>query len=82
MTSIPKKNKWASGPKGGKSVSAAKPPSTKSVRRWRVQGQGLVEYAMLIALIVIVALVMVAFLGDVVSNGMYSRINSGFPSPP
>jgi hypothetical protein len=41
-----------------------------------------VEYAMLIALIVIVAIVMVAFLGDVVSNGMYSRINSGFPSPP
>jgi hypothetical protein len=41
-----------------------------------------VEYAMLIALIVIVAIIMVAFLGDVVSYGMYSRINSGFPSPP
>jgi hypothetical protein len=37
---------------------------------------------MLIALIVIVAIVMVAFLGDVVSNGMYSRISSGLPNPP
>ena len=63
-------------------MSAAKPPSTKRVRWWRVQGQGLVEYALIIALIVIVAIIGIAFLGDAVTNGMYSKISSGFPNPP
>jgi Flp pilus assembly pilin Flp len=62
-------------------VSAAKPPWKDRIRRWRVNGQGLVEYAMIIALVVIVAIVMVTLLGDIVANGMYSRIQSGLPNP-
>jgi Flp pilus assembly pilin Flp len=62
-------------------VSAARPPWKDLIRRWRVDGQGLVEYAMIIALVVIVAIVMVTLLGDIVANGMYSRIQSGLPNP-
>jgi len=53
----------------------------RNKRRWRVDGQGLVEYALILALIAIVVIVMVTFLGTVVSTNMYSKITSGFPNP-
>lgn len=68
-------------PERGFIMGAAKSPGAKSVGRWRVLGQGLAEYALILALLVIVAILMVTYLGDVVSNGMYSRISSGLPGP-
>jgi len=62
-------------------VNAARPQMQRNKRRWRVDGQGLVEYALILALIAIVVIVMVTFLGTVVSTNMYSKITSGFPNP-
>ena len=42
----------------------------------RDRGQGLVEYAMIIAMIVIVVIVMLTFLGDMVFVNYYSKIGS------
>ncbi len=40
------------------------------------RGQGLVEYAMIIAMIVIVVILMLSFLGTVVFVNYYSKIGS------
>jgi pilus assembly protein Flp/PilA len=45
------------------------------------EGQGLVEYALLLVLIVAVVLLAVVALGPLVAN-MYSKIVNDFPSPP
>ena len=42
------------------------------------QGQGMVEYALLIALLAIVVVFMIVIMGTAVS-GMYSFITSSFP---
>ena len=42
------------------------------------RGQGMVEYALLIALLAIVVVVMIEVMGTAVSN-MYSNIVGGFP---
>ena len=42
------------------------------------QGQGMVEYALLIALLAIVVVFMIVVMGTAVSN-MYSFITSSFP---
>ncbi len=41
-------------------------------------GQGMVEYALLIALLAIVVIVLIEVMGTAVSN-MYSHIRSAFP---
>ena len=43
------------------------------------EGQGLVEYALLLVLVVAVVLLAVVALGPIVAN-MYSKIVTGFPS--
>ena len=42
-------------------------------------GQGLVEYALLLALIAIVIIVILTSIGLIVSENMYSQISNGFP---
>jgi Flp pilus assembly pilin Flp len=74
-------NSWAAGLKGGYTVSAGRLPGSKAVRRWRVRGQGLVEYAMIITMMVIVMIAILTFLGQTVFNDMYSRIGSALPGP-
>ena len=62
-------------------MSAARPRKRFDRELWRARGQGLVEYAMILVMVAIVVLVMVAFIGQIVSTEMYSRISSGFPNP-
>jgi Flp pilus assembly pilin Flp len=42
-------------------------------------GQGLVEYALILGLVVIIVVVVVSLLGPQVGN-MFSEVTSGFPS--
>ena len=44
-----------------------------------LKGQGLVEYALILALIAIVAIVILTSIGLIVSEDMYSQISGGFP---
>jgi Flp pilus assembly pilin Flp len=46
------------------------------LKQWRGRGQGLVEYAMIIALIVIVVIIMLSTLGGIVFVNYYSKIGS------
>jgi Flp pilus assembly pilin Flp len=62
--------------KGGNNVSAAKPLKI-DWRQWRERGQGLVEYAMILAMIAIVILAILTYLGTVVQVNLYSKIGSG-----
>ena len=57
-------------------MSAAKPRRI-DWRQWRERGQGLVEYAMILALIAIVILAILTYLGSVVQTSLYSKIGSG-----
>ena len=54
--------------------------SKAKLREWLGRGQGLVEYALLLALLVIVIVVIMAWLGDVVFVNYYSKIGSGMTS--
>lgn len=62
-------------------MSAATPHNKRSWRNWRIRGQGLVEYSMIILFMAIVMIVIVGFIGQIVFNDMYSKISNGFPSP-
>jgi Flp pilus assembly pilin Flp len=44
-----------------------------------LKGQGLVEYALILALIAIVVIVILTSIGLIVSEDMYSQISGGFP---
>ena len=55
-------------------------PRTIRWRQWRERGQGLVEYAMILAMIVIVVIVILTFLGTTVFNNYYSKIGSSMES--
>ncbi len=46
---------------------------------FKAKGQGLVEYALILALIAIVVIVILTSVGLIVSNDMYSQISGGFP---
>jgi Flp pilus assembly pilin Flp len=56
-------------------VSATKPRKV-DWRRWRERGQGLVEYAMILAMVAIVIIAILTYLGTVVQVNMYSKIGS------
>jgi len=56
-------------------VSAAKPHRI-NWGQWRERGQGLVEYAMILAMIAIVILAILTYLGTVVQTNLYSKIGS------
>jgi|SRR5688500_15265573 len=45
----------------------------------RLKGQGLVEYALILALVAIVVIVILTSIGLIVSEDMYSQISGGFP---
>ncbi len=62
-------------------MSAATPPQKHSWRNWRIRGQGLVEYAMIMLFMAIVMIVILAFIGQIVFQEMYSKISNGFPPP-
>jgi Flp pilus assembly pilin Flp len=51
-------------------------PHTPRLARLRERGQGLVEYALILAMIVIIVIIMLKFLGDVVFINYYSKIGS------
>ena len=48
---------------------------------WYARGQGLVEYALILALVAIVVIVILTSIGLIVSEDMYSEISNGFPVP-
>ena len=52
-------------------------PRSKLRRLLKEHGQGLVEYALILALIAIVIILILTWLGQVVFIEMYSRIGSG-----
>ena len=56
-------------------MSAARPQKI-NWRQWRERGQGLVEYALILALVAIVILAVLTYLGTVVQVNMYSKISS------
>ncbi len=60
-------------------MKAARPQENWFRRRWRVDGQGLVEYALILVMVAIVIILILTFIGQVVTTNMYSKINSGFP---
>ena len=47
------------------------------LRQWRERGQGLVEYAMILAMIAIVIIAILTYMGTVVQVNLYSKIGSG-----
>ena len=51
---------------------------TKAVG-FKHKGQGLVEYALILALIAIVVIVILTSIGLIVAQDMYSQISGGFP---
>lgn len=55
---------------------ALKPRKVK-LQQWRERGQGLVEYAMILAMVVIVILAILTYVGQIVFINMYSKIGSG-----
>ena len=57
-------------------MNAATRRIKKDLRQWRLRGQGLVEYAMIIVLIAVVILAIVTYLGQVVFQDLYSKIGS------
>ena len=65
----------------GAEMSVARPHEKWHRRRWRVEGQGLVEYALILVMVAIVIILILTFIGQTVAINMYSKINSGFPSP-
>jgi pilus assembly protein Flp/PilA len=62
-------------------VGAIKP---RSAAKWkaklRQQGQGLVEYALILVTVAIVIIAILTWIGQVVFSNMYSKITSGLGS--
>ena len=49
-------------------------------KQWRERGQGLVEYAMILAMVAIVIIAILTYVGQVVFVNMYSKIGSNMGS--
>ncbi len=47
------------------------------LRRWYQRGQGLAEYSLILALVAIVILLILTYVGSVVQVNLYSKIGSG-----
>jgi pilus assembly protein Flp/PilA len=60
-------------------MGALKPRAKAKWNMWRVRGQGLVEYAMVLVMIAIVIIAILSFIGNIVFTNMYSKISGGFP---
>lgn len=61
-------------------MKAANPRRGFGLRQWRLRGQGLVEYAMIVVLLAVVVLLILTYLGQVVFNNYYSKIGSSMLS--
>ncbi len=57
-------------------MKAATPRRGFGSRRWRLRGQGLVEYAMIIVLLAVVVILILTYMGQVVFVNYYSKIGS------
>jgi Flp pilus assembly pilin Flp len=57
-------------------VKAATPRRRFGLRQWRLRGQGLVEYAMIIVLVAVVILLILTYLGEIVFTSYYSKLGS------
>lgn len=55
-------------------------PRKLTKKQWRERGQGLVEYAMILAMVVIVIIAILTYVGQVVFVNMYSKIGSNMQS--
>jgi Flp pilus assembly pilin Flp len=62
-------------------VNSPMPRGKIKLLEWYARGQGLVEYALILALVSIVVIVILTSIGLIVSNDMYSEISNGFPNP-
>lgn len=58
----------------------ASKPRRLNLKKWRERGQGLVEYAMILAMVVIVIIAILTYVGQVVFINMYSKIGSSMGS--
>jgi pilus assembly protein Flp/PilA len=67
--------------KGGIEVGAITPKTRPKWTKWnsklQKQGQGLVEYALILVMIAIVIIVILTYIGQIVFINMYSKITSG-----
>lgn len=57
-------------------MKAATPRKGYGLRQWRLRGQGLVEYALIIVLLAVVVLLILTYLGEVVFVSYYSKLGS------
>ncbi len=57
------------------------PRGKSKLKEWYARGQGLVEYALITALIAIVVIGILTSIGLIVSQEMYSEISNGFTPP-
>lgn len=57
-------------------MKAATPRRRFGLRQWRLRGQGLVEYAMIIVLVAVVILLILTYLGEIVFTSYYSKLGS------
>ena len=57
-------------------MKAATPRRKSGLRQWRLRGQGLVEYAMIIVLVAVVILLILTYLGEIVFTSYYSKLGS------
>lgn len=74
--SIEKREVYAE-PERRDSVSTAVRRIKAGYKRWRVRGQGLVEYALIMVLIAVAILLILTYVGSVVQVSLYSKIGSG-----
>ncbi len=63
-------------------MNSPMPRGKSKLREWYARGQGLVEYALIMTLVAIVVIVILTYIGVIVSEEMYSDISNGFNRPP
>ncbi len=62
-------------------MNSPKPRGKSKLVEWYARGQGLVEYALILALVAIIVIGILTSIGLIVSQDMYSEISGGFPTP-
>ena len=59
-------------------MNSPMPRGKAKLTEWYARGQGLVEYALILALVAIVVIAVLTSIGIIVSQDMYSEISGGF----
>ena len=62
-------------------MNSPMPRGKSKFKEWYARGQGLVEYALILALVAIVVIAILTSIGLLVSQEMYSEISGGFDPP-